>query len=47
MIFLNLFKVRAAKVILAVVSVTRVVYFHVNVTRFAAKHLKFESHYSN
>ena len=29
------------------VSVTRVVYFHVNVTCVAAKHLKFDSHYSN
>ena len=32
---------------LSVVSVTRAVYFHVNVTCFAAKHLKFDSHYSN
>ena len=29
------------------VCVTRAVYFHVNVTCFAAKHLKFDSHYSN
>ena len=49
-IFLNLFKVRAraAKVVfLSVVSVTRAVYFHANVTCFAAKHLKFDRHYSN
>ena len=30
----------------SVVAVTRVVYFHVNVTCFAAKHLKFDSRYS-
>ena len=35
------------RLFLSVVSVTRVVYFHVNVTCFAAKHLKFDSHYSN
>ena len=32
---------------LFVVCVTRAVYFHVNVTCFATKHLKFDSHYSN
>ena len=32
---------------MSVVSVTSVVYFHVNVTCFAAEHLKFDSHYSN
>ena len=32
---------------LSVVSVTRAVYFHVNVTCFAAKHLKFDSHCSD
>ena len=46
-ILLNLFKVgaRAAKINFFVVSVTRVVYFHVNVTCFAANHSKFNSHY--
>ena len=35
------------RLFLSVLSVTRVVYFHANVTCFAAKHLKFNSHYSN
>ena len=35
------------RLFLSVVSVTRAVYFHVNMTCFAAKHLKFDSHYSN
>ena len=35
------------RLFLSVVSVTRVVYFHANVTCFAAKHLKFNSDYSN
>ena len=48
----NVFKIylKFARVLrrlfLSVVSVTRAVYFHVNVTCFAAKHLKFDSHYS-
>ena len=33
------------RLFLSVSSVTRVVYFHVNVTCFAAKHFKFDSHY--
>ena len=37
---------RAAKVILNAVSVTHVVYFQGNVTRFGAKHVKFDSRYS-
>ena len=45
-IFFNLFKVRARAVLrrlfLSFVSVTLVVYFHVNLTCFAAKHLKFD-----
>ena len=35
------------RLFLSVVSVAHVVYFHVNVTCFAAKHLKFDSHHSN
>ena len=47
--FLNLFKVRArsAKVIFVCCFCDPVVYFRKNVTCFAAKHLKFDSHYSN
>ena len=46
LIYLNFASV-LRRLFLSVVSVTRVVYFHVNVTCFAAKHLKFDSHYSN
>ena len=35
------------RLVLSVVFVTRAVYFHVNETCFAAKHLKFDSRYSN
>ena len=35
------------RLFLSVVSVTRAVYFHVDVTCFATKHLKFDNHYSN
>jgi len=35
------------RIFLSVVSVTRVIYFHVDVTCFAAKRLKFDSHYSS
>ena len=35
------------RLFLSVVSVTRVVYFLVNMTCFAAKHLKFDSYHSN
>ena len=35
------------RLFLSVVSLTRVVYFYVNVTCFAAKHLKFDNHHSN
>ena len=35
------------RLFLSVVPMTRAVYFHVNVTCFAPKHLKFDSHYSN
>ena len=35
------------RLFLYAVSVTNVVYFQVNVTRFGAKHLKFNSRYSN
>ena len=45
-IYLKLARV-LRRLFLSLFSVTRAVYFHVNVTCFAAKHLKFDSHYSN
>ena len=48
--FLNLFKVRAraAEVIFfCCLPDPRAVYFHVNVTCFAANYLKSDSHFSN
>ena len=35
------------RLFLSVASVTRAVYFHVNMSCFAAKHLKFDCHFSN
>ena len=45
-IYLKFMHVRR-RLFLYAVSVTNVVYFQVNVTRFGAKHLKFDSRYSN